>query len=391
MIRATLAQATHFILEKNYLTNHKAASPHQLVRDLGGLPGSIPTTPFLSAQARLTQFEPDRLLRALYREHSLIRANLMRNASCIVPTADYASLHSATWRQRNQALNSEFRLWQIDNDEIERLAEMIREIVVDEPVTLAAIIGKLSSAQVRELTQTSRGGRVTTTTNAELALRWLTGHGVLCAGWSTLPQPHEWWTDTVSYAPLNHWYPDVDLATVPAEADAQKALVRTYLAAYGPATEADISFWTGFGKSETARAIGALAAETTLTLVGGFPGTLLLLKDQTETLNATSPPAEPLINILPADDPYTIAYRASRARYVADQTWQRQVFSSSGAAKPTILVNGQIAGVWVWQPETGPAGITWDLLTDLDPALLPLIETEIARVSAFMRLLLLNQ
>lgn len=390
MIRATLAQATHFILEKNYLTNHKAAGPRQLVRDLGGLPGSIPTMPLLSARARLTQFEPDRLLSALYREHSLIRANLMRNASCIVPTADYASLHNATWRQRNQALNSEFRLWQIDNDDIEGLAEMIREIVADEPVTLAAIIGKLSSAQVKELTQTSRGGRVTTTTNVELALRWLAGHGMLCAGWSTPPRPHDWRTDTVSYAPLNHWYPDVDLATAPAEAEAQKALARTYLAAYGPATEADISFWTGFGKSETARAIGALAAETTLTLVEGIPGMLLLLKDQAEALNATSLPVEPLINILPADDPYTIAHRASRARYVSDQALQRHVFSSSGAAKPTILVNGQIVGVWAWQPDTDPAGITWDLLTDIDPTLLPLIEAEIARVAGLIRLLLLS-
>ena len=384
MIRATLAQVAYFILQKNYLTNPKTADTLQLIRDLGGLPGPIPTTPFLSAQARLTQFEPDRLLSALYREHSLIRVNLMRNAPYIVPAASYALLHSATWRQRNQALNSEFRLWQIDNDEIERLVEMIREIVVDEPAALTTIIKKLPLAQVRELTQTSRGGRVTTTTNVELALRWLTGRGVLCSGWSTLPQPHEWRTDTVNYAPLNHWYPDLDLATAPAEADAQKALARTYLAAYGPATEADISFWTGFGKSETARAIGALAAETTLTLVEGFPGMLLLLKDQAEALNATLPPAEPHINILPADDPYTIAYRASRARYVNDQAWQRQVFSSSGVAKPAILVNGQIAGVWAWQPDADPTGITWDLLTDIDPMLLSLIEAEIARVSGFI-------
>ncbi|HEX9921037.1 MAG TPA: winged helix DNA-binding domain-containing protein [Anaerolineae bacterium] len=390
MIRATLAQATQFILQKNHLTNPKAADILHLIRDLGGLPGPIPTTPFLSAQARLTPFEPDQLLNALYRDHSLIRANLMRNAPYIVPTAGYASLHSATRRQRNQALNSEFRLWQIDNNEVERLAEMIREIVVDEPATLATIIGKVPSAQVRELTQTSRGGRVTTTTNVELGLRWLTGQGVLCAGWPTLPEPHEWRTDTISYALLNHWYPDVDLTKAPAEAEAQKALTRTYLAAYGPATEADISFWTGFGKSETTRAIGALAAETTLTLVEGFPGMLMLLKDQAEALNTTVPSAESLINVLPADDPYTIAHRASRARYVNDQTWQRQVFSSSGAAKPTILINGQIVGVWAWQPDAFPASITWDLLTDVGPALLPLIETEIARVSAFIRMLLLN-
>jgi hypothetical protein len=310
----------------------------------------------------------------------------MRSTPYIVPTAGYASLHSATWRQRNQALNSEFRLWHIDNDEIGGVADLIHKLVADEPTVLTAIIDRLPPAQVRELSQTSRGGRVTTTTNVELALRWLTGRGVLSAGWSTLPQPHAWRTGTASYAPLHHWYPDVDLATAPAEAEAQKALARTYLAAYGPATEADISFWTGFGKSETARAIGGLAAETTLTLVEGIPGMLLLLKDQADALDATAPPAEPLINILPADDPYSTAHRASRARYLADQSWQRHVFSSSGAAKPTILINGQIVGGWTWQAEANPAGITWDLLAGVDPALLPLIEAEIARVSDFIRL-----
>jgi hypothetical protein len=185
------------------------------------------------------------------------------------------------------------------------------------------------------------------------------------------------------YAPLIYWYPDLNLAAAPGEAEAQAALVQAYLAAFGPASEADISFWTGFGKSVTGRAIGALAAKTTLTLVEGIPGMLLLLKEQAEALPTTQPSTRPIINVLPADDPYTTAHRASRTRYFGDQKLQRHVFSSSGAAQPAILVNGQIVGIWQWSEENHQ--ITWRLLTQVDAALLPLIQAELDRIATFIQ------
>jgi hypothetical protein len=186
-----------------------------------------------------------------------------------------------------------------------------------------------------------------------------------------------------TYAPLATLYPGLDLTTAPNEAEAQAALVQAYLAAFGPATEADISFWTGFGKSETARAVGSLASKTTLALIEGIPGMLLLLKEQAEALQATQPPQQPIVNILPADDPFVTAHRASRSRYFSDQKLQRHVFSSTGAAQPTIVVNGQIVGVWEWAENSRD----WHLLAELDPALHPLIQSEIERVEAFILLI----
>jgi hypothetical protein len=186
---------------------------------------------------------------------------------------------------------------------------------------------------------------------------------------------------SLTYAPLPTWYPGLDLTTAPSEAEAQAALVQAYLAAFGPVTEADISFWTGFGKSETARAVNALASKTTLTLVEGIPGMLLLLKEQAEALQATQPPSPPIVNILPDDDSFVTAHRASRARYFADQKLQRHVFNSSGAAQPTIVVNGQIVGTWEWADHQ----LTWRLLAEIDPTFLPLIQAEIERVGAFIQ------
>jgi hypothetical protein len=380
MIRVSQAQAVRFILQKNYLAEQKATDLLPLIKDLVGLPGSSTTTPYLAAQTRLAQFKPQQLTKALSESHHLINSKLMRSTSYIVPAADYPALHRATWRQRNQALNAEFRLWAVENDEIERRGEAILDIIGNEPKSLAAITSHLPPDSVRELTQTSRGGRVSTTTNVELALVWLTARGVLCIGQLRPDEPADWRTETLVYAPLREWYPDLDLSAAPGEAETQARLVRTYLAAFGPATEADISFWTGFSKSETARATNALSSETTLTMVEGIPGMLLSLKSQADILTETRVSQAPLINILPADDPFTTAHRASRTRYFTDQKLQRRVFSSSGAAKPTIVVNGHIVGLW---DQSGDK-LVWRLLTQIDPAWLALIQTKIEQVAAFI-------
>ena len=379
MIRATLAQAQHFILQKNYLANNPAANITDLAKTLAGLPANPSSTPFLSAWARMKNFTPNALFSALNQNHTLIKSELMRTTPYIIPLEQFVTLHAATARQRKQAFNAQFRLWGIEsNDEMERLGQIALNVLGDEPATLETITGRVSPKEVRELTQTSRGGRVTRTSNVALALRWLAAEGAL----GVSNQAPDWQqTDTPLYAPLNYWYPSLKLANAPTEAEAQKALVRDYIAAFGPVTEADISFWTGFGKSETARATGALSGETTLTMVAGIPGMLLSLKSQADALASAGEFAEPIINLLPANDPYTTAHRASRSRYFADPSLQRKVFSSSGEVKPTILLNGQIIGLWEWGEQ-----LNWQLLTGVDPAVVSLIEARLEQTANFLQL-----
>jgi hypothetical protein len=381
VIRATLTQTNIHILQKNFLLGKNVPSLVDYVGQLAGLPGDEPTAPFLTTRARRSNFSADELLTELYDRRSLIKTPLMRNVDYVVRTAQVIALHSATARQRNQAFNAQFRLWGVDsNEDIENLGPAILEVMDDQPLTAAAIVERLPANLIQELSQTSRGGRVSRTDNVSLALRWLVGQGALAVS----NQATDWRQETRLYARFGDLYPGLDLTDAPGEAEAQKELVRAYLAVFGPATEADISFWTGFGKSETARATAGLSAETSLAMVDGIPGTLLMLRSQVDGLRSAQIPAEPVVNIVPANDPYVTACRASRSRYFENAQLQRQIFNSTGAARPAILVNGQVGGSWSWSAAEGQDIVTWRLFDEVEPAVESAIVAEIEAMATFI-------
>ncbi|GAB4432084.1 MAG: hypothetical protein Kow0031_13430 [Anaerolineae bacterium] len=376
MIRSTVSQVNHFVLQKNNLAVQQASDFTELVDRLVGLPALPPATALLAARARVVKFAPEDL-----RSPALATSLLMRSAPYSVPVHRFMVWFAATARQRNQSLNAELRLWGIEqNRDIEQLAEEVLAVIDDRPVSEAEVESRLPAGRVTRLSQVSRGGRETTTTNLALALRWLVSRGQVVMD----NQSADWRRPHPVFERMSGRYPNYNLAGLPSEADAQKALVRAYLSAFGPASEADISFWTGLGKSETARATGALAGETTLTMVEGLPGMALLLKSQAEALEACKPPSQPVVSVLPADDPYLAAHRASRGRYGADPALLRRIFGSSGTAKASILIDGQVAGLWEMPTEDEPPVVRWQLFTDVPPAVASLIAAEMERVAAFL-------
>ncbi len=137
---------------------------------------------------------------------------LVRSTPMIIKATDYPLWYVATTRQRNKYFNAQFRLWGIEhNIEIESLGQQILDILANTPITEQTITDRLPADSKQELSQTSRGGRVTTTNNITLALQWLVATGQLYA----INNSPNWPTETVSYAPPSHCYPGLNLAQLP--------------------------------------------------------------------------------------------------------------------------------------------------------------------------------
>lgn len=334
-----------------------------------GLHSSDPATVFLSARARLPEFVVADLERALYDERTLLRILAMRRTMFVVPNDLAAVMNAACTR----ALAGPQRV---------RLLKLIEDQGVldgDDPVawlqaveakTLAAL-RRLGEATAAELTAevpelglkfTYQGGTFGMSTRV---LFLLATDGLIVRG-----RPKGTWKSTLyRWAPTDRWVeggiPELE------EAPSRVELVRRWLAAYGPGTLADLSWWTGWGKGTTRAALaGAGAVEVELD-----QGTGYVLGDDLDP----TPDDDPWVALLPALDPTTMGWK-ERDWYCLP-AHAAQLYDRNGNAGPTIWIDGRVVGGWA-QHEDGT--IVTELLEDIGSTAAGLVEEEAARLTGWM-------
>jgi hypothetical protein len=120
---------------------------------------------------------------------------------------------------------------------------------------------------------------------------------------------------------------------------AAAALLRRYLAAYGPSTVAHFAEWTGVLPAQAERTWRELAAELTGITFGGE--TLWALACDVPSLQTGTLPQG--VRLLPPHDPY-LATR-DRALLVPDKRIRTQIWRAVGSPG-VVLLDGEIAGIW---------------------------------------------
>ncbi|MEV4318034.1 winged helix DNA-binding domain-containing protein [Actinocrispum sp. NPDC049592] len=219
--RATLAR--QLLLERSDLPVADA------VAHLGGMQAQAPQEPFIGLWSRLRAFNPAELS-GLLLDRRVVRTHLMRRTVHLVTAQD-----ALGWRARHDAMLRQRVLGvyrpELGGINLDELAAAGREIMADgEPRTMAEI------------------GRA-------LAVRWPSagerplGEAVVAAlvPMVQLPPRGLWRTTAgVRNALLSSWLGrDIDPLAQDGSDPAGQALVRRYLAAFGPAATADLRAWCG--------------------------------------------------------------------------------------------------------------------------------------------------
>jgi hypothetical protein len=119
---------------------------------------------------------------------------------------------------------------------------------------------------------------------------------------------------------------------------ARTELVRRYLAAFGPATRADIADWSGLRVSDFADALDALAPLRSFRDENGRE----LLDLQRAPLPSADTPAP--VRFLPKWDNTLLAH-ADRRRVLPEEL-RKTVIAKNGDVTQTYLVDGIVAGSW---------------------------------------------
>ena len=312
-----------------------------------GLNAQSPNPPYLALWARLSPFAVEDLTTAI-EDRSLVRSTLMRGTQHLVTVADFRLVRPAVAPLLRRVRRNTFG-GRTDGVDLDALVAAARELLAGGAV----------------LTRPELGRR--------LAERFpVDDPGAL--GWSV-----QYLEPLVHPAPSGTWntygatpFARADWTGVGTTADLP-ALVRRYLAAFGPASVADARAWSG---------VGGLRE-----VFDELRPTLLACRDETgrelfDVPEASLPPEDvpAPVRFLPEFDAPLLAY-ADRTRVMTDEV-RRRVCVGAGVAA-TVLVDGTVAATWTIARTGDTARLTVEPFRALSSVDLAEVEAEGHRLLAF--------
>ncbi|MFJ8331062.1 winged helix DNA-binding domain-containing protein [Streptomyces sp. NPDC094437] len=324
----------------------RAASPEEVAGSLVALHGTDPATVYLAVGARLADAAQTvaRTERALYTDGTLLRMHGMRHTVFVFPADLTAVVHASTGltiaaRERATLLKDMAKagapdaawLTAVEESALAALARRGQatavELALDEP--------RLKE-QFGYATGKSYAGTHTVSTRL---LKVLGLEGKVVRG-----RPLGSWTSNQFRWAVAPGHPQL---AVP---EAQSTLLGRWLACCGPATEADLKWWTGWKVTDVRRALAAIGARE----VTVDEGPAYVTADDAGPVAA---PAGPWAALLPALDPTAMGWR-QRDWYLAPDL-RAPLFDYSGNIGPTVWWNGRVVGAWAQRPD---GDLTWRAL-----------------------------
>jgi hypothetical protein len=148
-----------------------------------------------------------------------------------------------------------------------------------------------------------------------------------------------WLSHQYRWTVTEAWCPGGFAAWEPADAEAE--LARCWLAAFGPAPEADLQWWAGWTKAQTRRALAAIGA-VEAELEDSGPGCLLAGDEE------PAPAAEPWAALLPGLDTTPMGWQ-DRAWFLGAHG--PRLFDRNGNIGPSLWWDGRIVGGWAQAPD----------------------------------------
>ena len=350
--RIDLTSVNRFRLHQQHLTDESHTQDIlQIVRDIYGLHATGATTPYVSLFARASDFTRDKLDEELYVKRTLGKIRCVRTTVHVLPRETIPIAFAAT--KSIVEPNSEDFLRYTGAVTEEQYKDTSKEI-------LRILKGKgMSTLQIKK--------ELGTRLNISVIVNLMCDQGLLMRGQSE----KGWKSNTHTYYLFSDYFPGMDLNAVD-PAQARQITVRQYLAAYGPATVKDISWWSGFTMTEVRRILQTLARETAEVGIPELKATCVMLAADRAALERFEPSGQPAVNLLPALDPYLMGYK-ERERYLDSQHYDL-AFDRSGNSTSTIMADGRVVGVWDFSEKPKPT-VKLFMFRDVEKKVLRVVES----------------
>lgn len=302
----TLRELNRALLARQLLLKRRRLGVQEAVEQICAIQAQWPQSPYIGLWTRLTGFRKEQLARAL-EQHRVVKTQLFRITLHITSARDYPYF-AAVWgpaaRERTPG---------VTNEKLEELSRRVRAVAMKRPIT---------QAEVEEIAGAEMGG-----------LRWRTRtltplvHLPPGGSWSHYGRTQLRAMEAV----LGHELPSRD--------DGAERLVRSYLAAFGPATQEDLLRFAGVR-------VGDIRPGLERVDVRRFRderGRVLLDLPRAPLPDADAPAP---IRFLPKWDSALLAYAPPERTRILPEQFRSRVIKKNGDVVPTILVDGFVAATW---------------------------------------------
>jgi Winged helix DNA-binding domain len=301
----TVRELNRALLARQLLLARRRLGVQQAVERLCAVQAQWPQSPYIGLWARLAGFEKDQLTRALA-QHRVVKTQLFRITLHITSARDYPYFF-AVWgpaaRDRTPGVTQE------------KLEELTRR------VRAAALKGPLTQDEVEGLAAEEMGFRWRTRTLTPLV------HLPPGGTWSHYGRTRLGAMETVLGVEL------------PSRDNGAERLVRSYLAAFGPATQEDILRFAGLRVGD----IRAGLERVELRRFRDERGRVLLDVPRAPLPDGDTPAP---VRFLPKWDSSLLAYAAPERTRILPEQYRATVIRKNGDVLPTVLVDGFVAATW---------------------------------------------
>lgn len=352
------------------------------VKSMGGLHGQLPKTVYLSLFNRIPDFKNAELNQAMYVDKTLVRIKSIRQTLYIFPRDMIGTLFSAT----SSLMEKPSARYLESLGITEEIHGAIVSDILGQMARASDGAGGLATKDLKQglalseplaqLISLEKGASLVSAVVNTMCDSCLLIRGESTGGWKS---------NLYNYYPAAAYLPEVDFGATD-EATARTQVILMYIQAFGPVTEADICWWTGFTKTSTREALKQLESEVVKATLGELEGSFYMTPADVALLTGLAAQgratdAKTVVNLLPVLDPLLMGYKI-RARFL-DPDFAQFVYDGGGNATSTILVDGRVAGVWDFVSEPRDH-VRFFLFEAVDAETLGLIRAKAVEVARFL-------
>jgi hypothetical protein len=292
----------------------------------------------ISLWSRVRDLQVTHIEKALS-EKLLVKATCMRKTLFLVPSDQLAVFVRGTTRRAEKEIQ-----WARGKGVPDRVLDAAIHATIDaldQPLTRPEIAERVSRALGVRKQAVNGGGwgsrrKVAAVPVGKLIypvvdlLHLSSARGIFCYGPSQDGEP--------TFVRADAWIPDWQ--DVPLQ-EAEDILLRRYLQAFGPATVADFSMWSGISLTESRRIWAREQTHMATVNVEGVEGSVLQ-EDLNKLVRAKF--ENPQIRLLPYFDSFLLGHK--EREHLVEERHRSKIYRAQGWISPVVLVDGRVTAIW---------------------------------------------